>query len=125
MRISQTIDFEFSTPIKQKLPGRVPVISRMMALAHFYDHLLKSRTIESVSDIGRLESVTQQRISQIMSLLLLAPEIQEFLLTLPTQEHGKKSLPTERLIQIARKVDFDVQSNLYEGLILSVNIKTY
>lgn len=113
MRISSKIDFEFSTPKKQNLPGRVPVISRMMALAHFYDHLLQNRILESVSDIGRLEGVTQQRISQIMSLLLLAPEIQEFLLTLPTQEHGKKSLPTERMIQIAKEMDFEKQMSSF------------
>jgi len=112
MRISQTIDFEFSTQKKQKLPGRVPVVSRMMALAHFYDDLLQSRTLVSVSDIGRLECVTQQRISQIMSLLLLAPELQEMLLTLPMQEQGKKSLPTEKFIQIAKEIDFDIQSYL-------------
>ncbi len=115
MRISTKIDFEFSTQKKQKLPGRVPVISRMMALAHFYDHLLRSGTVDSVSAIGRLEGVTQQRISQIMSLLLLAPKIQEALLILPLQQRGNKSLPTERMIQIAKEMDFDVQLNLYNG----------
>ncbi|MBC8191624.1 MAG: hypothetical protein H8E18_04540 [FCB group bacterium] len=117
MRISQKIDFEFSTSKKLKLPGRVPIVSRMMALAHFYDHLLQSRILVSISDIGRLEGVTQQRISQIMSLLLLAPEIQESLLTLPIQLHGNRSLPTEKMIQIAKEIDFDKQITLFQTLL--------
>jgi hypothetical protein len=121
MRISQTIDFEFSTPKKQKLPGRVPVVSRMMALAHFYDYLLRSGTLDSVSDIGHLEGVTQQRISQIMSLLLLVPEIQETLLTLPLQQHGKKSLPTERMIKIAEEMGFEKQERLFNKYCVITN----
>jgi len=117
MRISQKIDFEISTPKKQAFPGRVPIVSRMMALAHFYEHILRRGAIESVSDIARLEGVTQQRISQIMSLLLLAPAIQETLLTLPLQQHGKKSQPTERLIQIAKEMDFDKQMTVFQTLL--------
>lgn len=62
------------------IPQRVPRISRLMALAIHFDQLIRSGAVKDQSELARLGQVTVARISQIMGLLFLAPEIQERLL---------------------------------------------
>jgi len=114
MILSQSVNFSFGLPKKKEVPGKVPTVSRMMALAIFYEQLIKNGKIKSVSDIGRLENVSQQRVSQIMSLLLLSPKLQVKLLILPKQYRNSCRIPTEKCIQIAREIDFERQEELFE-----------
>ncbi len=69
--------------------GRVPRISRLMALALRFDRLIKEGEIEDQADLARLGGVSRARVTQIMNLLLLAPDIQEALLFLPRTERGR------------------------------------
>ncbi len=64
------------------MPDRVPRIARLMALAIRFESLIQSRTINNYADLARLAHVSRARITQIMNLLLLAPEIQEAILFL-------------------------------------------
>ena len=54
-----------------------------MALAIRFDGLLREETIRDYAELARLGRVTRARITQIMKLLDLAPDIQEQLLFLP------------------------------------------
>lgn len=63
--------------------GRIPRISKLMALAIHFQELLQDGVVADQSDLARLSHVTQPRISQIMNLLLLSPEIQDEILHLP------------------------------------------
>jgi hypothetical protein len=56
-------------------PGRVPRVARLLALAHRFDGLLRQGIVENYSELARLGHVTPARISQVMSLLFLAPAI--------------------------------------------------
>jgi len=114
MIISKPVDFSFGLPKKKKLPGKVPTVSRMMALAIFYERLIRNGKIKSVSEIGRLEGVSQQRVSQVMGLLCLSPGLQEKLLTLPRQYPHSKFISTEKMIAIAGEIDFERQEELYK-----------
>jgi hypothetical protein len=67
--------------------GCIPRISRLVALAHRFDGLLRDGTVATMADIARFGHVTRARVTQIMDLLLLAPDIQEDLLLLPQAEH--------------------------------------
>lgn len=81
---------------KQPLPqARVPRISKLMALAIRFDHLLRNGTVHDMSELARLAHVTQPRITQIMNLLHLAPDIQEDILHLMPPQGGRDAL-TER-----------------------------
>jgi hypothetical protein len=75
-------------PDVKALPGRIPRVSRLVALAHKFDGLLRDGTIASMADIARLGHVTRARVTQIMDLLLLAPDIQEALLHLSPTTRG-------------------------------------
>lgn len=69
--------------------GRVPRVARLMALAIKYDDLLRRGVVADQSELARLCQVTQPRMTQIMNLANLAPEIQEAILFLPTVESGR------------------------------------
>src|SRR5262249_9129667 len=70
-------------------PGRVPRVSRLMALALRLDELVRTGQVASYSALASLGQVTRARLSQIVSLLYLAPDIQEALLFLPPTRHGR------------------------------------
>lgn len=68
--------------------GRVPRVARLMALARRFDGLLRDGTVKSMADLARLGRVTRARITQIMDLCLLAPDVQEALLFLAGTKRG-------------------------------------
>src|SRR5207344_2616846 len=61
---------------------RIPRVSRLMALAIKLDGLIRAGIIQDQSEIARLGRVSRARISQILALLNLAPDLQEELLFL-------------------------------------------
>lgn len=72
--------------------GHVPRVARLMALAIHFEELLKRGEVKDYADLARLGHVTRARITQIMNLLLLAPDIQEEILFLPVVEAGREPL---------------------------------
>jgi len=64
-------------------PGRIPRISRLMALAIHFDRLVRQGAVRDYAELARLGGVSRARVSQIMDLLNLAPDIQEEILFLP------------------------------------------
>ncbi len=80
------------------LPGRVPRVARLMALAIKYDGLLRRGVVADLSELARLCQVTQPRMTQIMNLLHLAPDIQEALLFLPPVMSGRDPIH-ERMLR--------------------------
>ena len=78
--------------------GRVPRVSRLMALAIRFDQLLRDGVVKNQAELALLGQVSRTRLTQIMNLLQLAPEIQETLLYLPRIDHGRESV-TERVLR--------------------------
>jgi len=54
-------------------PGRVPRVSRLMALALRLDELVRTGQVASYRELATMGHVTRARVSQIASLLHLAP----------------------------------------------------
>jgi hypothetical protein len=75
--------------------GRIPRVSRLMALAIKLDGLLRSGEITSQRELAAIANVTPARVTQIMNLLNLAPDIQTDLLDLPPVASGRDPI-TER-----------------------------
>lgn len=63
-------------------PSRVPRIARLMALAIKFQDMVDRGEVRDYADLARLGYVTRARITQIMNLLSLAPDIQEHILFL-------------------------------------------
>ena len=60
----------------------IPRISRLMALAIKFQDIVDRGEVHDYADLARLGFVTRARLTQIMNLLLLAPDIQEEILEL-------------------------------------------
>jgi hypothetical protein len=69
--------------------GRVPRVSRLMALAIRFQGLLDRGEVKDYAELARVGHVTRARVTQIMNLLNLAPDIQEAILFLPLVESGR------------------------------------
>jgi len=100
---------EGSAPTPPPVPGRVPRIARLMALAIRCEELIRTGQIESHAELARLGHVTRARVSQIMSLLHLAPDIQEALLQLPRTERGRDPIILRELLPVAVIADWRKQ----------------
>ena len=58
-------------------PEAVPRIARLLALAHKFQGMLDRGEVASMAELARLGRVSRARITQIMDLMMLAPDIQE------------------------------------------------
>lgn len=93
----------------EKPTGRIPRISRLMALAIKYQGMLDRGEVASVTDLAKLCHVTQPRMSQILGLNLLSPMIQERLLFLPLVESGKPEIHEKMLRSDCGNIDWKKQ----------------
>ena len=100
-------------------PGRVPRVSRLMALALRFDALVRSGEIDSYNELALLGHVTRARVSQIMNLLNLAPDLQEALLFLPLTQRGRDPIILADLMPIAACYDWRKQRRLWRKLLLT------
>lgn len=82
--------------------GSIPRVSRLVALALKVEKMIRSDEIASMADAARLGHVTRARMTQIMNLLLLAPDLQEELLFLPPVERGRDPITLRELGYVLR-----------------------
>ncbi len=95
----QTVTYEFRRT--EPVPvGRLPRVTRLLALAHTIDRRIRSGEIRNWAEAARLVGVTRARMTQIAKLLLLAPQIQEGILNLSNVTRGADPV-TERALRVA------------------------
>lgn len=93
---------EGKAPTAKRPPiGRLPRITRYMALAIYYEDLIRNGHVHDYAEIARLGHVTRARVTQIMNLRLLNLSLQEQLLNWPKVQHGRDPLSLRVLQQIA------------------------
>ncbi len=97
-------------------PGRIPRVSRLMALAIHFDCMIRKGVVQDYADLARLGGVCRARISQIMDLLNLAPAIQEELLFLPRNYGGRDSVTERRIRRIAAGSMWRAQGELWRKI---------
>lgn len=97
-------------------PGRVPHVSRLMALAIRFDRLVRDGVVADQADLARLGHVTRARVTQIMNLLCLARDIQEELLFLPRIERGRDPVYERQLRPIVAVADWRKQRRMWSRL---------
>ena len=103
-------------PIPQET-RRVPRIARLMALAIRMEDLIRAGGIADYSELAQLGHVSRARISQIMNLLLLAPDIQEQILFLPSSSRGRDPIRLASLQPITRVLVWVQQRRLWAELV--------
>src|SRR5712691_9592745 len=106
----QTVTYEFRRTEPVPVPvGRVPRVTRFLALAHTIDGRIRSGEIRDWAAAARLAGVTRARMTQIAKLLLLAPQIQESILDLSNVIRGPDPVTERALRAAAAQVDWQRQ----------------
>jgi len=96
----------------------VPRIARLIALAIHFDSIIRGGRMGSMTDIGRVGHVTRARMSQIMKLLDLAPDIQEHLLFSTFSGLNERSLRP-----IMRLIDWQPQRECFRRLMAELDCR--
>jgi len=96
--------------------GRLPRVTRYMALAIYYEDLIRKGHVRDYAEIATLGHVTRARITQIMNLRLLAPDIQEELITLDRVIKGRDSLSLRQFQTIALDNDWRSQRKQWKAM---------
>jgi len=87
-----------------------------MALAVRLQDVLQQGLIADYASLARLGHVSRARISQIMNLLVLAPDLQEALLFLPPTEKGRDPIHLDQLQPLAAVLDWQEQRRRWQEL---------
>jgi hypothetical protein len=96
--------------------GRVPRVSRLAALALRFEGLVRTGAVANYSRIAALGQVTRARVSQVMNLLNLAPDVLEEILFLPRTVSGRDPIHLALLQPIAGTFDWQKQRRLWREL---------
>jgi hypothetical protein len=97
--------------------GTVPRVSRLMALAIRFDRLIQVGEVTDQAELARLGRVSRARMTQIMNLLHLAPDIQEEVLSLPLTHRGRDPIREIMLRPIAAVPDWRKQRRMWQALL--------
>jgi hypothetical protein len=87
-----------------------------MALAIRFDGLLRALVVADQAELARLGHVSRARISQIMNLLHLAPDIQEEILFLPAVSPTREPIHLADLQPLAREYRWSAQRMRWQVL---------
>ena len=96
--------------------GRVARVSRLMALAIRFDGLVRHGAVTPQAELAAVGHVTRARVTQIMNLLHLAPNIQEAILDMPRVEQGRDPITERDLRPIAAMADWRKQRAAWRAL---------
>ncbi len=85
-------------------PGNMPRISRLTALAIRFEGLVRRGDLRDYADLARLGCVTRARITQIMNLLHLAPDIQVRRSSVNARPRGATSSGSCRFCRVHKRL---------------------
>ena len=102
------------TPSHQ--PGRVPRVARLLALALRFAKQMRTGELSSYVELADLGNVSRARISQIMNLINLAPDLQEAILFMPLTVRGRDAIHLRLQQPIAMAFDWKKQRRLWKDL---------
>lgn len=98
--------------------GRVPRIARLLALAIRMNRMLETGEVSSQKELAELARVTPARLTQILNLCHLAPDIQERLLLLPPVESGRDLISEQDLRTTVGLCLWSQQREVIKGVVL-------
>ncbi len=96
--------------------GKIPRLSRLMALAIHCNELLRTGQITNQTELAEYAQITRARTTQILTLLNLAPDIQEELLFLPRTTEGRGNIQEKDVRRIAMELDWRTQREMWRVL---------
>lgn len=106
-------------PRQRPRTPRVPHVAKLMALAIRLDHLLSTGQIKDQAEIARTAGITRARVTQILNLTNLAPDIQQSLLDLPPTANPVPAFREREVRQIAIDPNWAKQRKAWKTLVTS------
>lgn len=109
-----------SRPHKQTSPAptpRIPRITRLMALAIKFQNMVDGGEVHDYADLARLGYVTRARVTQIMNLRHLAPDIQESLLDYCDPRNSVFAITERDLRKVSRIVRWVDQRQMLSRIV--------
>jgi hypothetical protein len=96
--------------------GRIPRVARLLALAHHFQELIDTRAVETQAELAELAKLTPARVTQIINLLYLAPDIQEEILFLPPVTAGQPPVTERALRDVLKTVVWTEQRKRWAAI---------
>ncbi|WP_434347641.1 hypothetical protein ACN6A1_06175 [Myxococcus virescens] len=93
----------------------------MLALAHHVEAAIGRGLVASAADVAAQLGFTRARVTHLLALQLLAPDIQEEVLFLESVD-GKEPLSERALRAIAHAGAWEAQRERWRGVLLPVHI---
>ncbi len=94
----------------------LPRLTRLLALAHRWNHLIEEGVVANHAEIARMMGLSRARVTQIMGLLNLAPYILEEIFFLKRGEKAEPAVPERAIRQIIQLPLWNDQRILWRKL---------
>jgi len=94
----------------------MPRVARLLALALRLEQLVQTGVIANYAELAQLGHVSRARVTQILNLRFLAPDLQEAVLFLPSTVRGCDPILLRQLQRIAAELDWKQQRRLWHAL---------
>ncbi len=94
----------------------LPRLTRLLALAHRWNRLIEEGVVTNYSEIARMMGLSRARVTQIMTLLYLAPDIQEEFLLSKVKGNPASNILERTIRHITRIPDWTEQRELLRNL---------
>jgi len=98
-------------------------IARLVALAHHIDGLVRAGTVRDYAQVAELAGITRARVSQIVALLNLAPDLQERLLGMTRPEKGRERVGEREMRPICLEPVWERQREMFKRVLECRNEK--
>ena len=96
--------------------GRIARVARILAQAHHFQNLLDTGVVRTQMELAELTKLTTARITQIMNLLVLAPDIQEEILFMPPVAKGSAPVTERDLRPLVRTLVWSEQRERWAAI---------
>lgn len=107
---------EGTEPILSRRIGRLPRITQVLALAIHMEDMIRRGEAKDYADLARLSCLCRERISQIVRLNFLAPDIQVEVLFLPPANNSRFPMSETALRKIANLVSWVDQRSEWKAI---------
>ena len=115
-RAGRRVAFDETPPPPEPEPVVRPArVARMLALAHHLEAAIERGEYVDRADVARRLGVTRARVTQLLDLTLLAPEIQEAILDLVAVD-GHEPIAERELRPVVRCAAWGEQRRVWRGL---------
>jgi DNA invertase Pin-like site-specific DNA recombinase len=94
----------------------IPRITRLLALALKFEDLIRCGTVTNYAALAELAQVSRSRVTQMTSLLNLAPDIQEEILFLPAAEARERGISEPSLRKLTATLLWSQQREQWKSL---------